>query len=63
MQGVDWLGKEIDRILKIEEQNFSTASATITLAQDVQKDLAKAAGAHLIHINAGLKALSSSLSL
>lgn len=63
MQGVDWLGKEIDRILKIEEQNFSTASATITLAQDVQRDLAKAAGTHLIHINAGLKALSSSLSL
>lgn len=35
-QGVDWLGRNIDRILQIEEQNFSTASATITMAQDIQ---------------------------
>ena len=60
-QGVDWLGRNIDRILQIEEQNFSTASATITMAQDIQKDLAKVAGSYLIHINAGLSVLGSSL--
>ena len=60
-KGADWLGKNVDRILKIEEQNFSTASATITMAQDVQKDLARTAGTHLIHINAGLRELGSSL--
>jgi len=60
-QGADWLGKSIDRILKIEEQNFSTASATITMAQDVQKDLAQTAGSHLLHINAGLRVLGASL--
>ncbi len=60
-KGADWLGKNVDRILKIEEQNFSTASATITMAQDVQKDLARSAGTHLPHINAGLRELGSSL--
>lgn len=54
-------GKSIDRILKIEEQNFSTASATITMAQDVQKDLAQTTGSHLLHINAGLRVLGASL--
>ncbi|MFQ5684027.1 MAG: hypothetical protein ACE5HC_12225 [Candidatus Binatia bacterium] len=57
----DWLGKNVERILKIEEQNFSTASATIAMAQDVQKELARSAGSHLLHINAGLRHLGSSL--
>jgi len=60
-QKADWLGNNLERILKIEEQNFSTASATITQAQDIQKDLAKVAGTHLLHINAGLNKLGASL--
>lgn len=60
-RGADWLGKNLDRILQITEQNFSTASATLTMAQDIQRDLAASAGSHLIHVNAGLRALGSSL--
>lgn len=60
-RGADWLGKNLDRILQIAEQNFSTASATLTMAQDIQRDLATSAGSHLIHVNAGLRALGSSL--
>jgi hypothetical protein len=60
-QKADWLGNNLERILQIEEQNFSTASATITQAQDIQKGLAKVAGTHLLHINAGLNKLGASL--
>jgi len=60
-QRADWLGNNLERILQIEEQNFSTASATITQAQDIQKGLAKVAGTHLLHINAGLNKLGASL--
>ncbi len=60
-QKADWLGNNLERILKIEEQNFSTASATITQAQDIQKGLAKVAGTHLLHINSGLNKLGASL--
>ncbi|MFQ5917279.1 MAG: hypothetical protein ACE5I0_05635 [Candidatus Binatia bacterium] len=60
-QRADWLGNNLERILKIEEQSFSTASATITLAQDIQKGLAKIAGTHLLQINAGLRELGTSL--
>ena len=60
-KGVDWLGKDVDRILKIAEQNFSMASATLTMAQDVERDLASSAGTHLLHINTGLRKLGSSL--
>lgn len=58
-RGADWLGSNLERILKIDEQNFSTASATIAMAQDIQKELARTAGAHLLHINAGLRELGS----
>lgn len=44
---------------KPDEQNFSTACATIAMAQDMQKELARTAGAHLLHINAGLRELGS----
>lgn len=60
-RGADWLGRDIERVLQMEEQNFSTASATLTMAQDIQRGLAKCASTCLIHINAGLRALGSSL--
>jgi hypothetical protein len=59
--GADWLGDNVNRILQIEEQNFATASATITIAQDIQKGLAQAAETPLLHINSGLFALGASL--
>ena len=59
--GAYWLGDNLKRILQIEQQDFATASATITMTQDIEKDLAKIAGSHLLHINAGLRQLGTSL--
>lgn len=60
-KGACWLGDNLERIARLKEQDFAAASATTTLAQDIQKQLASIAGVSLLHINTGLSQLGRSV--